>query len=238
MTSLSRFNRDGIELIIDTATGECFASMAGYARMANKALTTIHQRVRRYQKNSGDKLKTSKLDTSRGLRELRLLPEYLICSWLSKDNPDMALKLLKVGVRKYLHTIAGFSFNEHKQPAFDVPQTMSEALMLAAKQQEKIEQDRPKVEFAELVEASEGCLRMEAFAKSIGIGHKTIFRLLRKMEIIQRKPSTLPYQKYLNNGYFEVSETIKSNKPFAYCLITGKGQLWLTSLLKDLGHTK
>lgn len=236
MNSLSRFNRDGIELIIDTATGECFASMAGYARMANKALTTIHQRVRRYQQNSGEKLKTSKLDTSRGLRELRLLPEHLICAWLTKDNPDMALKLLKVGVRKYLHTMAGFEFN--KQPVFDVPQTMSEALMLAAKQQEKIEQNRPKVEFAELVEASEGCLRMEAFAKSIGIGHKKIFRLLRKMHIIQRKPSTLPYQRYLNSGYFEVSETIKSNKPFAYCLITGKGQLWLTSLLKDSGHIK
>lgn len=44
MTNLARFENDGIELVIDTNTGEAFASQTGYARMSgliDKPLTNV-----------------------------------------------------------------------------------------------------------------------------------------------------------------------------------------------------
>ena len=43
-SSLQRFDHDGIELIINTETGESFASISGYARMSGKAQSTINPR--------------------------------------------------------------------------------------------------------------------------------------------------------------------------------------------------
>jgi hypothetical protein len=42
---LQRFDHDGIELIIDTQTGESFASIKGYARMSGKSHNAITMRV-------------------------------------------------------------------------------------------------------------------------------------------------------------------------------------------------
>jgi hypothetical protein len=45
MSNLTRFDRDGIEIIIDLNTGESFASISGYARMSGKAMSTISERA-------------------------------------------------------------------------------------------------------------------------------------------------------------------------------------------------
>jgi phage antirepressor YoqD-like protein len=44
--------------------------------------------------------------------------------------------------------------------------------------------------------------------------------------------STLPYQKYCDAGYFEVSQEITtSGKLIPFALVTGKGQIWLKQRL-------
>ena len=103
--SLQRFDKDGIELIIDTQTGESFASISGYARMSGKAQSTISGRLATHRNEA---LKTAEILTTTGLKTVRLISEDLICQWLPKDNPELASQVLKLGVRLFLHTLAGF----------------------------------------------------------------------------------------------------------------------------------
>ena len=106
-SSLQRFDQDGIELIIDTQTGESFASQAGYARMSGVDYSTIRKRVERLGVTL-EPLKRSQIETVDGFRAVTLIPEDLICQWLIKDNHKLALKVMQLGVRLFLHTIAGF----------------------------------------------------------------------------------------------------------------------------------
>lgn len=106
---LQRFDHDGIELIINTETGESFATVRGYARMSGKIPSTISRRLTM----SGKVLRCECLDqaqieTAGGLQGVALIPEDLICQWLIKDNHELALKVMRLGVRLFLHTIAGF----------------------------------------------------------------------------------------------------------------------------------
>lgn len=105
--SLQRFDQDGIELIIDTQTGESFASQAGYARMSGVDYSTIRKRVERLGVTL-EPLKRSQIETVDGFRAVTLIPEDLICQWLVKDNLELALKVMQLGVRLFLHTLAGF----------------------------------------------------------------------------------------------------------------------------------
>ena len=107
VSSLQRFDQDGIELIIDTQTGESFASQAGYARMSGVDYSTIRKRVERLGVTL-EPLKRSQIDTVDGFRAVTLIPEDLICQWLVKDNLELALKVMQLGVRLFLHTLAGF----------------------------------------------------------------------------------------------------------------------------------
>lgn len=104
-SSLQRFDHDGIELIIDIQTGESFATVRGYARMSGKTHTTI---LRRLKVVDSEALNHAQIQTAGGLQGGALIPEDLICQWLPKDNPAMAFQVLKLGVRLFLHTIAGF----------------------------------------------------------------------------------------------------------------------------------
>ena len=104
-SSLQRFDHDGIELIINTETGESFATVRGYARMSGKTHTTI---LRRLKVVDPESLKQAQIQTAGGLQGGALIPEDLICKWLPKDNPELASQVLKLGVRLFLHTLAGF----------------------------------------------------------------------------------------------------------------------------------
>lgn len=107
--SLQRFDHDGIELIIDTQTGESFATIRGYSRMSGKIPSTISRRLTMSGKVlSCECLNRTQIETAGGLQGVALIPEDLICQWLIKDNHELALKVMQLGVRLFLHTIAGF----------------------------------------------------------------------------------------------------------------------------------
>ena len=100
-----RFDKDGIELVINTVTGESFATISGYARMSGKAKSTISGRLQSVQLEG---VKDAEIETQQGLRTVRLINEDLIAEWLPSDNPKMASQLMKLGVRVFMHTMAGF----------------------------------------------------------------------------------------------------------------------------------
>ena len=119
MSTLQRFDQDGLELVIDTQTGEAFATVSGYARMSGKALFTISERSKGVRSES---IKTAQIQTPGGLQGVRLIPESVISDWVVSDNPDLARQMLKVGVRIFLYGVAGYEVKAGEpQPQPELP---------------------------------------------------------------------------------------------------------------------
>ena len=106
------------------------------------------------------------------------------------------------------------------------------------KLEQKIETDKPKVEFYEAVAENKGVVSIQEFAKLVGIGSNTLFQILRKEKILFHQDGrNLPFQKYLNAGYFKIREEFFEKKGerqiYIRVYITGKGQGWLRKVLTE-----
>ena len=122
--SLQRFDHDGIELIIDTQTGESFATVRGYARMSGKTHTTI---LRRLKVVDSGVLNHAQIQTAGGLQQSRLIPINIVTSMLLNDyNQTPTQKLFKSLVAIYKHQgldTSGFDlhdFNKDKSRVLKV----------------------------------------------------------------------------------------------------------------------
>ena len=176
-----------------------------------------------------------------------------------KDSTGRSLVMFNLPKRETLILVSGYNVAmrariidrwqelEQKESAqFKMPKTLSEALLLAGQQaalaeerQRLLEQQKPKVEFAETVERSDGTLTMGEFAKLLPkewkIGRNKLFKWLRDNKYLMK--DNVPYQRYVNEGLFEVIETVNEYDSQDYInlltLITGKGQLYVTGKLKE-----
>jgi hypothetical protein len=99
--------QDGLEIFIDNTTGESFSSERGLARMCKKARTTVIY----FLENTGRKTQAKKAEiiTDEGLRSGLLYDEDTIVAALSKFNPELLIDFSKMGVRKAMHTLAGYN---------------------------------------------------------------------------------------------------------------------------------
>lgn len=104
---------------------------------------------------------------------------------------------------------------------------------------ERIRHDQPLVEFANQVSDTTNLIDMNAMAKlaaeeNIPIGRNRLFKWLRKKGILMS--DNLPYQKYIENGYFSVKETVfetdSFSKTYQQTLVTGRGQRFIIDRLK------
>lgn len=131
-----------------------------------------------------------------------------------------------------------------------IPQTLPEALRLAADLAEKkaeLENQlaiaAPKVDFADRVSEAGGVL-IGNYAKAVGIGQNKLFAWLRDNGVLMAagERRNVPRQEYLGRGYFTVKETaVNTNHGVTISFtskITGKGQQWLTRKLLDHGLLK
>jgi len=119
MSQLTQFKTDdGIEVIINKETGESFASVRGYARMSGKNESTISRRLKVLHKKGVEQVE---IQTPGGIQGVALISEELIADWLPKDNPEVATQLLKLGVRGFLHKLAGYEVTSTatSQPSVD-----------------------------------------------------------------------------------------------------------------------
>lgn len=95
----------------------------------------------------------------------------------------------------------------------------------------------PKAEGYDDLIASEGCFDMSSVAKILSpvtgnIGRTRLLNLLRGMGIILQG-STLPEQKYIERGYFQVRTDIVNGKAVASTVATPKGLRWLQFELRE-----
>ncbi|WP_220766431.1 phage antirepressor KilAC domain-containing protein [Escherichia coli] len=121
-------------------------------------------------------------------------------------------------------------------PAPSIPQTLPEALRLAAElaeQKMQLEQQlvaaAPKVDFADRVSVANGIL-IGNFAKVVGLKQNALFSWLRQNGILMAfgARKNVPRQQYINAGYFTVKEVVLDDEN-GYQIrltpqLTGKGQ--------------
>jgi len=107
---------------------------------------------------------------------------------------------------------------------------------------EKIEHDKPLVDFANYVGKSENLIDMGTMAKlaekeveNIRIGRTRLFKWLREKGVLMS--NNLPYQRYVEAGYFQVCDANGGSKEkpliFPQTMVTGKGQIYLINRLKN-----
>jgi len=111
---------------------------------------------------------------------------------------------------------------------------------------ETIEEQKPKVAFANSVASSNDSILISAFAKAISnneftIGSHKLFEFLRNNGylISSGKNHNLPIQKYIDNGYFEVCERTLNNpdgsiKIYLTTKITGRGQVAIAKRIREM----
>lgn len=100
---------------------------------------------------------------------------------------------------------------------------------------EKIEKDKPKVEFADKIMLTSATITIQQFGKVIGLGSVTLCKILREHGFLfKRNGVNLPYQSHILAGRFEVIEiNLTENRVTFQTRITGKGQRFLFKYLTD-----
>lgn len=107
--------------------------------------------------------------------------------------------------------------------------------------EQKIEDDKPLVDFANHVNDTDTLITVGKMAKllcdkGIDIGRNRLFDWMRDNGILML--DNTPYQRFINEGIFKVKEIKRENqfgKEFIYptTYVTGKGQLWLYKKLVE-----
>lgn len=187
--------------------------------------------------------------TEGGKQEIKVIPEGDVYRLIIKSKLPSAEKFESWVMDEVLPTI-------RKHGAYMTEQTIEEALTspdflirLATQLKEeqtarrlaeqKIEEQRPLVEFADKVSNSSNLIDMGKMAKllkdeDINIGRNRLFSWLRKKKILMS--NNMPYQQYVDGGYFHVKESV-FNTPYGTktqqtTMITGKGQIYITEKLR------
>lgn len=189
------------------------------------------------------------LDTPGGKQKITIINESGMYSLVLSSKMPKAKEFRRWVTSNVLPTIrrtGGYVANEdmfveNYLPFLDEPYQNLFRLQMTAinKLNERIRHDQPLVEFANQVSNTENLIDMNAMAKlaieeNIPIGRNRLFRWLRENEILMS--GNLPYQKYIDRGYFAVKESVfetdSFTKTYQQTYVTGKGQQFIISRLK------
>jgi prophage antirepressor len=201
-----------------------------------------------------EELMSVKLTSGGQRREMTAVSESGLYDVILRSDKPQAKPFRKWVTTKVLPTIrktGGYVANEdmfieNYLPFLDEPyQNLFRLQMMAINQlNERIRHDQPLVEFANQVAGTENLIDMNAMAKlaveeNIPIGRNRLFRWLRKNGILMS--DNLPYQKFIDRGYFAVKETVfevdSMTRTYQQTLVTGKGQRYIIGRLKkDFGE--
>ncbi|MBP5298669.1 MAG: phage antirepressor [Lachnospiraceae bacterium] len=156
----------------------------------------------------------AKCDTLGGAQDMTVINESGMYSLILGSKLTNAKKFKHWVTSEVLPSI-------RKTGGYNLPQTYPEALRALADQAEKAEklliqnnelqlanqEMKPKAEFFNAVAGSKKAMSMEEVAKILsypGIGRNKLFEILRNQNILQS--DNIPYQKYIDSGYFRVIE--------------------------------
>ncbi len=197
-----------------------------YGFIENIDFTTFHNFVKREGSNLGSKT-----------------TEYVLTLDTAKEIAMVENNEQGKNIRRYFIEVEKKARN-----MFEIPKTLPEALRKAAELAEQLEQQKPKVLFAESVERSKNSVLINELSKILkqngyNIGQNRLFEKLRNEGyLIKQKGENwnLPTQKSMEMGLFEVKKTA-INKPNGDIItkpttkVTGKGQIYFVNkFLKEV----
>ena len=196
-----------------------------------------------------EELMSVKLTSGGQRREMTAVSESGLYAVILRSDKPQAKPFRKWVTTEILPTIrrtGGYVANEdmfieNYLPFLEEPyQGLFRLQMMAINQlNERIRHDQPLVEFANQVSNTDNLIDMNAMAKlaaeeNIPIGRNRLFKWLRKNGIIMS--DNLPYQKYIERGYFSVKESVfetgSMTKTYQQTYVTGKGQAYIIGRLK------
>ena len=177
------------------------------------------------------------LKTTGGIQELTIINESALYELIFGSRKSEAVKFKEWVTSKVLPSIrktGSYSVTPKKELSIEemtllVIQNMQSKI---ADQSRQLEEQKPKVEFADKISTTENTVSIGDYGKAIGIGQNKLFSKLRDLKILN--DSNIPYQKFIDAGYFKVIEWIleKKNQAKFKTLITGKGQLYIAERIK------
>lgn len=169
-------------------------------------------------------------------------PMFILTFSQAKQVLVRESKAVRKAVIKYLEEL------ENKL-RYNLPQNYTEALRQLLTQVEsnqkliaKIEEDRPRVSFAETIEKSSDSILVRELSKilaneNIHIGQNKLYSLLREWGYIFQN-STEPTQKAVQQGLFKINErvikSVKGDILSRTTMVTGKGQVFLLDKIKRM----
>ncbi len=167
--------------------------------------------------------------------ELDYLPLWLakisITPKMQKENPIVTAKLVNYQLKaKDVLAQAFVKPKEVNLDNFQIPTTLSEALLLSANLAKENEEMKPKAEQFDLYLDDNGTLSLNQAAKALKTKRNKMMEFLRHKEVFNQDNSPASY--YANRGYFEVKNftyVVKSGKKYqiAVTRVTPKGQDFL-----------
>jgi len=241
-SALTQFiGQDGSEFVINTTTGAAFISQ----RAAARVLEINERTVRRNKEEGLFTVQTAEINTVSGLRCAALISAKDFYKLAEKYKPEVAEKMLEAGANVFIYGLAGYKLTLSESealtpPQFDIPKTLSEALLLASELSSKLEAAEAKIEadseataLGEYLNKGDGLIGIGDMARILEVGRSRYFIELRECGIIM-KGKTTPYQHWLERGYFKVTEMVANdNSIVMVTLVTPKGQLYLSKRHKQ-----
>lgn len=196
-----------------------------------------------------DELMSVKLTSGGQRREMTVINESGLYAVIIRSDKPQAQSFRKWLTSEVIPTIrrtGGYVANEdmfieNYLPFLDEPYRNLFRLQMVFidKLNERIRHYEPLVEFANQVSNTENLIDMNVMAKlakaeNIPVGRNRLFDRLKRMGVLMS--NNLPYQQYIDRGYFAVKESVFEmdglKKTYQQTLVTGKGQVFIIGLLK------
>jgi anti-repressor protein len=194
--------------------------------------------------------------TSSGIQEMQYLTESGLYFYLARSDKPAALPFQKKVAGEVLPMIRKFGVYMTKEKIEEIlfnpdliigiAQNLKNEQAKCKALEAKVEADKPKVAFAESVEASITSILIGDLAKLIkqngyDIGQRRLFEWLRQNGYLMKNGDShnMPTQKAMNAGLFEVKERTIYNPDGSWLItrttkVTGKGQIFFIN--KFLGN--
>ena len=193
-----------MELITVQGSDEIVISSRDIASLTSKRHDHVMRDIENALKEDAPKFGDIYLDDSNRRQPCFMLPKNIALGIVSGYSFELRMKIIN-----RLEQLE----NERKN-LFSIPQTYSEALLLASKQAEQIEQQKelialqaPKADFYDAVTGSKDTVDIGTVAKvlNMGIGRTKLFQFLRDNGVLMK--DNQPYQRYIDSGWFRVVES-------------------------------
>lgn len=129
---------------------------------------------------------------------------------LSSRKPEAKLfkKWVTSEVLPQIRKTGSYSTTQYAPPTTyaQALRELAESVEQKEAMQKQLEEQRPAVEFYEAVASSTDTMDMMAVSKVLNYGRTKLFQFLREQKILIPDTNNLPYQKYIDAGYFKVIE--------------------------------